>query len=64
MRVRVIDFETTDKKAPPGEVVEYGLCDLIRAPSGQWVVGRPISCLYSVQALPPEVRALHHLTMA
>lgn len=60
--IRVIDFETTGME-PPAQVVEYGWCDLTGA-DGAWTVGQPVSCLYSVDAIPPEVRAVHHITMA
>lgn len=57
--IRVIDFETTGME-PPAEVCEYGFCDLTLA-DGQWVVGQPSSALHSVQSMPPEVRAVHHI---
>src|SRR5437899_4246934 len=60
--LRVIDFETTGME-PPAEVVEYGFCDLT-GEAGAWTVGEPVSRLYSVAAIPPEVRAVHHITMA
>lgn len=60
--IRVIDFETTGME-PPAEVVEYGYCDLI-GEAGVWSVGSPVSRLCGVNAIPPEVRAVHHITMA
>lgn len=60
--IRVIDFETTGME-PPAEVVEYGYCDLI-GEGGVWSVGSPVSRLCGVAAIPPEVRAIHHITMA
>lgn len=62
-RIRVIDFETTGM-APPAQVVEYGYCDLTRGDDGVWTVGAPRARLCGVDAIPPEVRAVHHITMA
>lgn len=61
--IRVIDFETSGME-PPAEVVEYGFCDLTKGEDGTWSVGRPSSVLHSVQSLPPEVRAVHHISMS
>ncbi|MDB5448067.1 MAG: hypothetical protein JWQ97_3384 [Phenylobacterium sp.] len=60
--LRVIDFETTGME-PPAEVVEYGYCDLI-GDGGEWTVGFPVSRLCGVETIPPEVRAVHHITLA
>lgn len=60
--LRVIDFETTGME-PPAEVVEVGYCDLTRTDAG-WEVGEPVSWLCGVAAIPPEVRAVHHISMA
>lgn len=62
-RVRVIDFETTGFEPPEAEVCEYGYCDLVQTEAG-WVVDAPVSRLCHVDAIPPEVRAVHHITMA
>lgn len=61
--IRVIDFETTGME-PPAEVVEVGYCDLIMGDDGQWGEDRPQSWLCGVQSIPPEVRAVHHITVA
>ena len=58
--IRVIDFETTGME-PPAEVCEVGMCDVdvlakTVAPAHTW--------LCSVKEMPPEVRAVHHITMA
>lgn len=58
--IRVIDFETTGT-APPAEVCEVGLCDIVveerhALPPHSWLCG--------VQAMPPEVRAIHHIPLA
>lgn len=58
--IRVIDFETTGTE-PPAEVCEVGTCDLdlenrrIHTPR-TWMCG--------VDTMPPEVRAVHHITLA
>jgi exodeoxyribonuclease X len=60
--LRVIDFETTGME-PPAEVVEVGYCDLVQLPDGTWHVEEPYSWLCGVAAIPPEVRAVHHITI-
>ncbi|MDO9471930.1 MAG: exonuclease domain-containing protein [Caulobacter sp.] len=60
--IRVIDFETTGME-PPHEVCEVGYCDLIKTADG-WAVDPPVSWLCGVRSIPPEVRAIHHITMA
>lgn len=59
--IRVIDFETTGTEAPAAEVCEVGTCDLHLE---QKVVGRPFAWLCGVSAMPPEVRAVHHISLA
>ena len=59
--IRVIDFETTGME-PPAQVCEVGLCDLfleekrVSAHAGTWMCG--------VSEMPPEVRAVHHISLA
>lgn len=60
--IRVIDFETTGFEPSEGaEVCEVGLCDLhleerrVEGPDW-WFCG--------VKAMPPEVRAVHHISLA
>lgn len=59
--IRVIDFETTGTEPPEAEVCEVGTCDLhletrhIEIPA-TWMCG--------VKAMPPEVRAVHHISLA
>lgn len=60
--LRVIDMETTGM-APPAEVCEVGICDLTQLADGSWEVGEPDSWLCGVASIPPEVRAVHHITM-
>lgn len=57
--IRVIDFETTGME-PPAQVVEVGYCDLTNE-GDSWTVGPPVSFLCGVDAIPPEVRAVHHI---
>lgn len=61
--IRVVDLETTGME-PPAEVCEVGFCDLTLTDNGAWSVGEPVSWLCGVSAMPPEVRAVHHITMA
>ncbi|USA40253.1 exonuclease domain-containing protein [Pelagerythrobacter marinus] len=58
--IRVIDFETTGTE-PPAQVCEVGICDLdLEARE----VRRPFAWLCGVDAMPPEVRAVHHISLA
>lgn len=59
--IRVIDFETTGME-PPAEVCEVGYCDLVQI-GGEWIVETPQSWLCGVKAMPPEVRAVHHISL-
>lgn len=61
--IRVVDFETTGTE-PPAEVVEVGYCDLTHQGDGFWSVGEPQSRLCRVAAIPPETRAVHHISLA
>lgn len=60
--LRVIDFETTGMD-PPAEVVEVGYCDLTQLADRSWSVGEPESWLCAVASIPPETRAVHHISM-
>jgi exodeoxyribonuclease X len=59
--VRVIDFETTGTELPEAEVCEVGHADVD-------VVGRtvtnPHSYLCAVDRMPPEARAVHHISLS
>jgi exodeoxyribonuclease X len=58
--VRVIDFETTGIE-PPAEVCEVGICDYdVDADE----IGQPKSWLCGVMSMPPDVRAVHHISLA
>lgn len=59
--IRVIDFETTGWE-PPAEVCEVGACDVLLQ-DGVLDVGEPVSILCRVSSMPPEVRAVHHITL-
>ena len=58
--IRVIDFETTGFE-PPAEVCEVGICDLDLE---EKQVSIPIAWLCGVKSMPPEVRAIHHISLA
>lgn len=59
--IRVIDFETTGVEPPEAEVCEVGVCDLSL---NARTIGKPHSWLCSVSKMPPEVRAVHHISLA
>lgn len=59
--IRVIDFETTGIEPPEAEVCEIGLCDFILE---ERRIEEPRSWLCGVKAMPPEVRAVHHISLA
>jgi len=58
--IRVVDLETTGIE-PPAEVCEVGLCDL-SLDSRQ--IGSPEAWLCGVREMPPEARAVHHISLA
>jgi exodeoxyribonuclease X len=58
--IRVVDFETTGTE-PPAEVCEFGICDLHLEEKR---IAAPLSWLCRVKAMPPEVRAIHHIKLA
>lgn len=60
-RIRVIDFETTGTEPPEAEVCEVGICDL---DLDARLVHTPRTWLCGVNAMPPEVRAVHHIALA
>lgn len=60
--VRVVDFETTGTDPTLGaEVCEVGICDVHIE---ERRVDPPRSWLCGVKAMPPEVRAVHHISLA
>lgn len=58
--IRVIDFETTGTE-PPAQVCEVGLCDLHLDENR---IAEPRTWMCGVEAMPPEVRAIHHISLA
>jgi exodeoxyribonuclease X len=63
MLLRVIDIETTGTE-PPAEIIEFGFCDVVVDISGI-TVSPPTSWLYRpLNGIPPETKAVHHLTEA
>ncbi len=59
--IRVIDFETTGVEPPEAEVCEVGICDLHLEEKR---IDAPRSWLCGVKAMPPQVRAVHHISLA
>lgn len=58
--VRIVDLETTGLE-PPAEVCDVGLCDYVLDGNG---VSEPVSWLCGVKEIPPEARAVHHISKA
>lgn len=61
--LRIIDFETTGMEPPESVVIEYGYADLALT-DGEWKVQAPVSALYGADRIPPETRAVHHISPA
>jgi exodeoxyribonuclease X len=59
--IRVIDFETTGTEPPEAEVCEVGTCDLDLEARRVHI---PRTWMCGVKAMPPEVRAVHHISLA
>jgi len=60
--IRIVDVETTGTEPADGaEVCELGWSDYV---VGTNVITAPQSMLYGVKSMPPEVRAIHHITKA
>lgn len=58
--IRVIDFETTGTEPPGASVCEVGRCDLHLE---ERRVAAPHSWMCRVNEIPPEARAVHHISM-
>lgn len=58
--IRTIDLETTGIE-PPAEVCEVGYSDYVLDGNS---VSEPVSWLCGVKEMPPEARAVHHISMA
>lgn len=61
--LRVIDFETTGIEPPEAVVIEMGYSDL-QLVDGEWAVLPPVSTLFGAETVPPETRAVHHISQA
>ena len=61
MIIRVIDFETTGFEPPAAQVCEWGICDI---DADTLEIGPWRSRLCGVDAMPPEVRAVHHIALS
>lgn len=59
--IRVIDLETTGLEPPEAEVCEVGLCDLVLE---ERAIGPGRSWMCGVKTMPPEARAIHHISLA
>lgn len=59
--IRVIDFETNGAEPPEAQVCEVGYSDLLLQ-DGR--ITDPVSWLCRVDVMPPEVRAVHHISLA
>lgn len=58
--IRVIDFETTGLEPPKSEVCEVGICDLHLEDRR---IDKPKTWLCRVNEMPPEARAMHHISL-
>lgn len=56
--IRVIDFETTGIE-PESLICEMGWCDF---DTGSKEIKKPESTLFKVSEMPPQARAVHHIT--
>ena len=59
--IRIIDFETTGTEPPEAQVCEVGTCDLHLESK---FIETPQTWLCGVEKMPPEVRAVHHISLA
>lgn len=59
--IRVFDLETSGMKAPPAVVIESGWCDIDLE---SMKIGSPENLMWMADDLPPEARAVNHITMA
>lgn len=57
--IRVVDFETTGREEG-AEVCEVGICDLHLEDRR---VSKPKAWLCSVNSMPPDARAVHHISL-
>lgn len=59
-KIRVADNETTGLEAD-SKICELGWCDLVQGAYG-WQIGDRGSSLYRVETMPPDARAVHHIS--
>lgn len=59
--IRVIDFECTGFEPPEAEVCEVGTCDF-HLETG--LIEIPATWMCGVKEMPPQVRAVHHISLA
>lgn len=62
-KIRVCDFECTGL-GPESLVCEHGFCDVIGSGDGHWEIGAHGSSLHEVETMPPDTRAIHHISAA
>lgn len=59
-RIRVLDTETSGLE-PTDKVCEIGWTDLTKTDAG-WIIGPTSSTLCRVEVMPPQARAIHHIS--
>lgn len=59
-RIRVFDFETNGTDPETSSICEYGYSDFDLAAG---TVGEPVGRLCRVDVMPPDVRAVHHISI-
>ncbi len=62
MILRVCDLETNGMK-PPAQVCEAAFTDVVQVDGDPWRIGASERFLCHVKEMPPEVRAVHHITL-
>ncbi len=63
MILRVLDFECSGLTPPEAEVCEVGYIDLMRLGDIWGIAGKTHSRLCGVKNMPPQARAVHHISM-
>ncbi len=59
--IRVVDLETTGFEPPEAEVCEVAICDFLLE---ERLIQPPHTCMCRVNSMPPEARAIHHISLA
>lgn len=62
MRLRVIDFETTATDPEKGVVIEAGITETVLGAGGVLEIGETRGRLFGAEKIPPETRAVHHIS--